>query len=508
MESLFWADQIARKILKEFPKEKIYTSAAGITPSGTIHIGNFREIITVDLIDRALKDLGKKTRFIYSWDDYDRLRKIPKNVPDPEILKPFMFKPGVSAPDPWGCHKSYVEHFEKKVEESLPKVGIKPEFIYQSKMYKKCTYSEDIKESLQKKDKIRVVLNKFRKEPLSKKWWPLGIYCEKCGRDKVKVKDYDGEYTVKYYCECGHEGSIDFRKNGSVKLPWRVDWPMRWRYENVNCEGGGKDHSAPGGSLDTGHEICSKIFNQKPPVRFMYDFITIKNTGGKMSSSIGDVVTLDDMLEIYIPEIVRFIFAGTKPVKEFAISFDEDVIKVYEDFYKVERIYYGEESSKKEHWSRVYEMSCVTKPSKKIPSQPSFRRAITLINIYNDVDKALDSIGSSKRNKEVLTAAKNWLEKYAPEKYKFSLDNGGWDKAKLSKKQEHSLIELSKELSKNIKEDELVGIFKTISENNGITMKEFFNGVYTVLFGKDSGPRLSQFIMAVGKEKIAKILKK
>ncbi|MBS3098497.1 hypothetical protein J4209_06930 [Candidatus Woesearchaeota archaeon] len=40
-----------------------------MTPSGTVHIGNFREMITIDFIHRALKDAGKKMRFIYSWDE-------------------------------------------------------------------------------------------------------------------------------------------------------------------------------------------------------------------------------------------------------------------------------------------------------------------------------------------------------------------------------------------------------------------------------------------------------
>jgi len=66
-ELCHWADQQAAKIIKEKGDLPLYTCASGITPSGTVHIGNFREIITVDLIVRALKDRGKNVRFIYSW---------------------------------------------------------------------------------------------------------------------------------------------------------------------------------------------------------------------------------------------------------------------------------------------------------------------------------------------------------------------------------------------------------------------------------------------------------
>ena len=71
-DSLYWADQVADSVIKERGNKKKYTCAAGITPSGTIHIGNFHEVITVDLVARALKSKGKNARFIYSWDDYDR----------------------------------------------------------------------------------------------------------------------------------------------------------------------------------------------------------------------------------------------------------------------------------------------------------------------------------------------------------------------------------------------------------------------------------------------------
>ena len=63
-----WADQCAEKIIRERGDLDSYTCASGITPSGTVHIGNLREIISVDLVVRALRSRGKKVRFIYSWD--------------------------------------------------------------------------------------------------------------------------------------------------------------------------------------------------------------------------------------------------------------------------------------------------------------------------------------------------------------------------------------------------------------------------------------------------------
>src|SRR3989338_590740 len=76
-----WADVAAERVIEEKGDKEKYVVAAGITPSGTVHIGNFREIITVDIVRRALEHRGKKVRFIYFLDGNDVFRKIPKKFP-------------------------------------------------------------------------------------------------------------------------------------------------------------------------------------------------------------------------------------------------------------------------------------------------------------------------------------------------------------------------------------------------------------------------------------------
>ncbi len=58
-KALHWADSWADAIIRERGDLDAYTCSAGITPSGTVHIGNFREIISADLVVRALRDRGK-----------------------------------------------------------------------------------------------------------------------------------------------------------------------------------------------------------------------------------------------------------------------------------------------------------------------------------------------------------------------------------------------------------------------------------------------------------------
>ena len=140
--STHWADITADKIIRERGPKEHYTCASGITPSGTVHIGNFREIISVELVVRALRDKGEKVRFIYSWDDYDVFRKVPKNMPQQELLETFLRKPIVLVPDVLGDEESYAAANEKNLEKLLPTVGVFPEYIYQAKRYRNSEYAE------------------------------------------------------------------------------------------------------------------------------------------------------------------------------------------------------------------------------------------------------------------------------------------------------------------------------------------------------------------------------
>ena len=43
---MHWSEKIAKDIIKRSPDKEEYVCAAGISPSGSIHIGNFRDIAT------------------------------------------------------------------------------------------------------------------------------------------------------------------------------------------------------------------------------------------------------------------------------------------------------------------------------------------------------------------------------------------------------------------------------------------------------------------------------
>ncbi len=507
----FWVDSKADKVIEREDKEE-YVCAAGITPSGPKHIGNFREIITVYLVSRALREKGKKVRFLYFWDSFDRFRKIPSDVPADkvEMMKKELGKPVCDVIDPWGCHKSWADHWMTKLAREVADTGIFPEYIKQHELYKKGTYAESIKKALNEKGIIIGILNKFRKERLGKDWWPVIIYCSKCKKDTTRITNYDGKYALSYKCDCGNEETFDFRKKGIVKLRWRVDWPMRWAYYNVDFEPAGKEHMVFGSSRTTGEMIVRDVYHKEPPIGFMYGLIRRKGGEGKMSASHGNVIFVSDALNVYLPEVLRFLFVSNRATKDFQISFDEDVLKIYDDFYECEKAYFGKsELSEKRvaNLKRIYELSSIKLP-KSMPAQLSFRTAAMIVQVAPKkewVRRAAALAGKSDtRLKKLLEKADFWVRNHAPARYRLVINESA-PKIKLSPAVRAALKNLGKLLlKKDYSAEELGEVIFDLARDVGV--KEFFSSAYKVILSRERGPKLAPFIISAGRKKISSLL--
>ena len=515
-----WADSYAERIIREKGDKELYVCASGITPSGTVHIGNFREIISVELVVRALRDRGKKVRFLYSWDDYDVFRKVPQNMPNREMLEDYLRKPITLTPDPYGKEESYARHNEREVEELLPRVGIFPEYIYQAQAYRSSRYAEGIRRALEHREQARGILNEHRTEPLAEDWWPITVFCTSCSRDTTAVEGWDGGYGVSYRCSsCGHREQADLRSTPAVKLFWRVDWPMRWAHEKVDFEPAGKDHHSEGGSFDTGRRIVKEVYDFPAPTTFQYDFIGIKGRTGKISSSSGEVVSLGDVLEIYQPELVRYLFASTRPNTEFAISFDLDVIKNYEDYDRCERVYFGQEQvgeAKAEKQRRIYELSQVRSVPGAPPTQVPFRHLCNLLQIQGgDVDRVIEYLGLDTSEEDLArvrsraACAWNWITGFAPDSFRWALRAPGSAPIDATPREREALRTLREEVVDRLDafdEKSLSEAIYAVAAASEIEPKEFFRVVYRALIEQEAGPRLAGFLLTVGKERVGKLL--
>jgi len=523
-----WAEIAADKLIAvSQPEQVLFTVASGMTPSGQMHIGHFREVMTTWLVKNALEDRGKKTRFILSWDDFDVFRKVPADMPNQEYLTEQLRK---SISDvyisPMGqhytnIHQTYADLHSSAFELSLAKMNIVPTYIHQSDKYKSGDYGKDILLALKNKDAIRAILNKYRKEPLPDEWTPLVGFCDQCGKDNIEIWHLDtgpspeeGDQKFRKECfDCGHVSNNLFEDETNIKLPWRIDWSMRWAYEGVDFEPGGKDHSSDGGSYDTGKDIV-KLFGGKAPQYLGYNFIKAKGQGGKLSSSAGNLITLDDALEVYEPEIIKWMFASYRPNAEFQISFDTDVIKLYGEYDKALALALKEDVTSKAATRQklARKIFKLTKNSNE-SVLPSFKELSMTLQIYSgDIEKTaiwheadirstmdyeiLNDLDFHGRLRRRLQCVANWLEKYAPEELKYQIRETP-TKQNLTEEVRLMLTKFCNHLVRVRDLDDKKIDLRTICEGTSLDLKEFSKIIYELIMGRENGPPIPTLIQTI-----------
>ncbi len=523
---MHWSDKIAQQIIRKKPNKEVYTCAAGISPSGSVHIGNFRDIATSLFVVKALQRAGKKAKLLFSWDEFDRLRKIPVNVAKiNEYMEKYIGLPYVDVPNPFNTDdKSYAEYFEREFLNSIKPFNIKMDIRYQAKMYREGTYADDIIMCLQKRKEIFDILDRFRTQDATEdernNYYPVSIYCENCGKDTTTITSLAEDcINAEYKCKCGHHGHFAFRKNHNCKLAWKVDWPMRWKYEKVDFEPGGKDHATVGGSYDAASIIAKEIFGIEPPVFQGYEFIGIKGSTGKMSGSTGLNLTPKTLLHIYQPEVILWLYSKSEPKKAFDFCFDDGILKQYYEFDKMYNKFLNGEANEYEY---VIIKNCLVS-DKKIKTVP-MSLLVQLGSIVNFnvpmLETVFQKIGTPYKYddfKERLNLAKYWLENCAPTGTENKLrQTRNWKIYNELNDEEKKEIELiynylrDNEYTLDELNTKLYDISKEVFCTDGPELRklqgEFFKTVYQLLIDKERGPRLYLFLYAIDKESFLNLL--
>ena len=319
------------------------TCASGISPSGPVHLGNLRELMVPHLVADEVRKQGAPCRHILSWDDYDRLRRVPGGFP--ASFAEHIGRPLSAVPDPCGGHASWAEHFKEPLRESLARLGVRVTEISQTQMYTSGAYTAQIVTAMRRRADIQAVLAKYQtkrgadaddddpRAASARDYFPFKPYCAACGRDDTTVTSFDDETTeITYTCACGvHEGPVPIAQVAG-KLVWKVDWPMRWSYERVTFEPAGVDHSSPGSSFTVGGELVSEIFGGEMPLHFGYAFVGTSGGSSKMSGSAGRAPTPADALEIFEAPLLRWLYARRRPEQSITLAFNQEVGRVYDEW--------------------------------------------------------------------------------------------------------------------------------------------------------------------------------
>ncbi|MFD6281359.1 lysine--tRNA ligase [Streptomyces sp. NPDC060209] len=371
-----WVSRFADDVIAESERRapgKPVVVASGLSPSGPIHLGNLREVMTPHLVADEIRRRGYTVRHLISWDDYDRYRKVPNGVEGvDDSWQAHIGKPLTSVPAPAGsAYPNWAEHFKAAMTQALDELGVEYDGISQTEQYLAGTYREQVLHAMKHRADIDAVLDRYRtkkdgaagakggKKPQQKKvdeaeleaaegsgaadeddggsgsagYFPYKPYCGNCEKDLTVVTSYDDDSTeLNYTCSaCGFAETVRLNEFNRGKLVWKVDWPMRWAYEGVIFEPSGVDHSSPGSSFVVGGQIVREVFDGVQPIGPMYAFVGISGMA-KMSSSKGGVPTPADALKIMEAPLLRWLYARRRPNQSFKIAFDQEIQRLYDEW--------------------------------------------------------------------------------------------------------------------------------------------------------------------------------
>lgn len=536
------ADAVEKYVLAKKGAGVKIVCASGISPSGPIHLGNLREAITVHLVSEELKLRGWQSEHIHSWDDFDRLRKVPAGLP--ESFAEHIGKPLCDVPDPYGDFPSYSARFRQEFEQALGDLGIRPRAIVQSEAYRSGMYNAEIIKAIEQRYTIFDILSEYQTiernendkdlDERREEYYPIRVYCEKCGKDDTQVQGYDpATTTVQYTCDhCRTVSTFRLTEKVNCKLVWKADWPMRWSFEKVDFEPAGEDHAAPGSSFMAGSRIIKEVYTDSAPYFISYAFVGMAGRT-KMSSSTGATATPRAALDILEPPMVRWLYVRRAPMQKFNIDFGQEVLRLYDEWDGFEA---KVATGKAGHSDEKMHATCVKTslgPVSKSRTPVSFRLLssaadITQGNVEQILRIAADQVDASGNLGEFqaaieprLTCAIHWATNYLPEDERTHIRESFSDEtyADLDEANQKGLVLLLSKLDENWSVERLTQLIYNIPKmlldvpldtkptpELRQAQRQFFKAIYGLICGGDTGPRIPTLFLSLGQEKIKMLL--
>ncbi|MDX3619862.1 lysine--tRNA ligase [Streptomyces europaeiscabiei] len=571
-ETTDWVSRFADEVIEESERRapgKPVVVASGLSPSGPIHLGNLREVMTPHLVADEIRRRGHEVRHLISWDDYDRFRKVPNGIDGVDgSWAEHIGKPLTSVPAPPGsAHPDWAEHFKAAMTAALAEMGVEFDGISQTEQYTSGVYREQILHAMKHRGDIDAILDQYRtkKAPAKKQqsqkpldeaeieaaegsgaageddgssgsagYFPYKPYCGGCGKDLTTVTAYDDDTTeLTYTCTaCGFSEAVALNEFNRGKLVWKVDWPMRWAYEGVVFEPSGVDHSSPGSSFQVGGQIVG-IFGGKQPIGPMYAFVGISGMA-KMSSSKGGVPTPADALKIMEPQLLRWLYARRRPNQSFKIAFDQEIQRLYDEWDKLDAKVADGSALPADVAAHSRAVRTAAGDLPRTPRPMSYRTLASVaditagaevqtLRILSELDPT-DPLSALDEVRPRLDKAEAWINTQVPaEQRTIVREEADAELLKsLDEPSRQSLRLLLDGLAEHWSLDGLTHLVygvpkvqagfsadatpKELPAEIKTAQRSFFALLYHLLVGRDTGPRLPTLLLAVGQERVRVLL--
>lgn len=236
-----------------------------------------------------------------------------------------------------------------------------------------------------------------------------------------------------------------------------------------------------------------------------------------MHSSTGNNITPENIMKVYEPEMVRWLFAKYVPADPFAFEFGDTIIRHYSEFDKQLVKYYNHELSEGEE--TTFDLCLMSDRSRPSAAFGVLAGVAPVVDFKPEAVKELlakvgvdfDADGESR-----LERVKHWLNVYQPDKIYKLLDAPNYAYYATLDDEKKSMIRSLCDYIKNTdgftQTDVQQFLYSVINDpnctkkENVARQSECFKVLYNVMFGKDAGPRLYLFLTAIDKNSYISLL--
>ncbi|MEI8394513.1 MAG: lysine--tRNA ligase [Rhodospirillaceae bacterium] len=504
-----WPFEEARKLLARLdgkcPAKGYVLFETGYGPSGLPHIGTFGEVVRTTMVRRAFERLSDFPTKLFAFsDDMDGLRKVPDNIPNPEIIRPHLGKPLTRIPDPFGTHESFGAHNNARLRGFLDNFGFEYEFQSSTDWYRTGRFDSALLNVLRHYDEIMAVMLPTFREERAATYSPFLPISPASGRVlQVPILKTDADAgTIVFEDEDGKSIEMPVT-GGNVKLQWKPDWGMRWFALDVDYEMSGKDLIP---SVELATKIC-KILGAPGPQTLIYELF-LDDKGQKISKSKGNGLSVEEWLTYAPPESLS-LFMHQKPKTAKRLFFDV-IPRAVDDYLTFAGKYSGEDAAKR-----------LENPSwhihnGKVPEVRADLSYNLLLNL------------ASAAHAETKSAMWGFISRYAPEAspetspfldrlvdhalhyYKdFVLPTKKFRAA--TETERAALEELDRELAGlplDAKAEAIQTAIYEIGKHHPFAdLKNWFQSLYELLLGQTTGPRMGSFIELYGVVETRKLIR-
>ena len=329
---------------------------------------------------------------------------------------------------------------------------------------------------------------------------PFMPICPRTGRVLQVAVRKEGVNSLSYLDELTGDKVCLPVTGGNCKLQWKVDWAMRWTALDVDYEMCGKDLRD---SFNLSSKIC-RIIGGRPPEGFIYEMFLDEN-GEKISKSRGNGLSIEEWLK-YAPQESLAFYMYQSPCTAKKLSFD--VIPRAMDNYLATLSNYSTQNMKLRLGNPAWHIH-----DGKPASHPGVDFGLLLnvastcnaeskeilwgfVERYKKIDK------DNSLLKDMVRGALNYYKDRVVPTKKYRTPT---ERERLAMLELRNTLE---SLNSGATEEEVQGCFYQVGKNHGYDqdLRLWFEVLYQVLIGQNSGPRWAPFVELYGMSNLISLI--